>query len=116
MVAALVGAAEDVRVAALHLVADAVDHVVEREMAGILGHLRVEHDLELEIAELVGEAVHVVARDRVGDLIGFLDGVGRDRFERLDAVPFATADGIAQPAHDLGEAIEAHAGAFFPVI
>ena len=56
-------------------------------MAGFLGHLRVEHDLELEIAELVGERVHVVARDRVGDFIGFLDRVGRDRLERLDAYP-----------------------------
>ena len=56
-----------------------VDDVVQREMAGFLGHLRVEHDLELQIAELVGERVHVVARDGVGDLIGFLDRVGRDR-------------------------------------
>ena len=56
-------------------------------MAGFLGHLRVEHDLELEIAELVGERVHVVARDRVGDFIGFLDRVGRDRLEGLDACP-----------------------------
>ena len=75
---AVLGIAEDVRMAALHLVADARDHVVQREMAGFLGHLRVEHDLELEIAELVGERVHVVARDRVGDLIGFLDRVGGD--------------------------------------
>ena len=57
--------------------------VVEREMAGFLGHLRVEHDLELQVAKLVGERVHVVALDRVGDLIGFLDRVGRDRREAL---------------------------------
>ncbi len=60
-------------------------------MAGFLGHLRVEHDLELKIAELVGERVHVLARDRVGDFVGFLDRVGRDRVERLDRVPFAAA-------------------------
>ena len=93
--------AEDVRMAALELVADAADHVLEREMAGFVGHLRVEHDLELEIAELVGERVHVVARDRVGDLIGFLDRVGRDGREGLLAIPFAAVLGIAQPAHDL---------------
>jgi hypothetical protein len=97
MMAAVLGVAEDVRVAALQLVANALEHVVEREMAGFLGHLRVEHDLELEIAELVGERVHVVAGDRVGDLIGFLDRVGRDRREGLHAVPFAAADRIAQP-------------------
>ena len=65
----------------------AVDDVVEREMAGFLGHVRVEHDLELKIAKLVGERVHVVAGDRVGDLIGFLDRVGRDRREGLHACP-----------------------------
>src|SRR4051812_1785569 len=52
MLAAALGIAEDVRMAALHLVADACKHISEREMAGFLGHLRVEYDLELEIAEL----------------------------------------------------------------
>ena len=79
-------------------------------MAGFLGHLRVEHDLELKIAELVGERVHVVARDGVGDFIGFLDRVGRDRLERLDRVPFAAADRIAEAAHDLDEALKRHEG------
>src|SRR4051812_8053744 len=112
MMAALLCASKDVWVAALHLVADPVENVAEREMTRVFGHLSVEHDLELEVAELVREPVYVLAGDRVGDLVGFLDGVGRDRLERLDAVPFAAADGIAQPAHDLGEAIEAHEGAF----
>ena len=104
--AAVRGIAEDMRMAALHLVADAADHVVEREMAGFLGHLRMEHDLELEIAELVGQRVHVVARDGVGDLIGFLDRVGRDGLERLHAFPFAAAHRIAQPAHDRDQALD----------
>ena len=97
----MLGIAEDVRVAALHLVADAADHILERELAGFLGHLRVEHDLELEIAELVGERVHVIARDRVGDFIGFLDRVGRDGGEGLLTIPFAAVHRIAKPAHDL---------------
>ena len=88
----MLGVAEDVRVAAFHLVADAADDVLEREMSGFLSHLRVEHDLELQVAELVGERVHVVARDRVGDFIGFLDRVGRDRREASGRVPFAAAD------------------------
>jgi hypothetical protein len=46
---------EDVRMAALHLLADRVDHVAEREMAGFLGHAAVEHDLEEQIAKLVLE-------------------------------------------------------------
>ena len=85
--------------------------VVEREQAGFLGHLRVEHDLELEVAELVGKRVHVLARDRVGDFVGFLDRVGRDGVERLDRVPFAAADRIAQPAHDLDQPFKRHEGA-----
>ena len=56
-------------------------------MAGFLGHSGVEHDLELQIAELVGQRVHVAAVDRVGDLIGFLDRVGRDRLEASARCP-----------------------------
>ena len=76
-------------------------------MAGFLGHPRMEDDLELEIAELVCERVHVVAGDCVGDFIRFLDRVGRDGRKGLDAVPFAAADGIAQPPHDRDEPIKA---------
>ena len=75
-------------------------------MAGLARHLRVEHDLELKVAQLVGETCHVVARDRVGDFVGFLDGVGRDGGEGLDAVPVATRDRIAEVLHDLHKPIE----------
>ena len=33
------------KLSALELVADPFDHVVEPEMAGFFGHLRMEHDL-----------------------------------------------------------------------
>ena len=74
----MLGVAEDVRMPALHLVANAVEDVVQREFAGFLSHLGVEDDLELQIAKLVGKRVHVVAGDRVGDFVGFLDRVGGD--------------------------------------
>src|SRR5690348_14672521 len=96
--------------AALELVADAPEDVLERERAGFLGHLRVEDDLELEVAKLVGERVHVVASNRIGDFVGFLDRVGSNGRERLRAVPFATAHGIAQPAHDRYETFKRHEG------
>jgi len=105
---AMLGIAEDVRVTAFHLAADLADNVLEREMAGFLGHLAVKDDLELEVAELVGERVHVVAGDRVGDLISFLDRVGRDGGEGLHGIPFAAGPGIAKPAHDLAEAFNRH--------
>ena len=38
VMAAMLGVAEDVRMAALHLVADTIDHVLEREQAGFVGH------------------------------------------------------------------------------
>src|SRR5947209_20629233 len=104
MMTAIFDIAEDVRVPAFHLVADAADDVLERELAGFLGHLRVEDDLELEIAEFVGERVHVAARDRDGNFIGFLDGVGRNRAERPDRAPFASADRGGKPHDDLTDA------------
>ena len=79
-------------------------------MAGFLGHLRVEHDLELEVAELISERIHVVAGDCVGDLIGFFDRVGGDGREALRAIPFAAGRRIAQPAHDRNQALKRHRG------
>jgi hypothetical protein len=71
--------------------------------------------IDEELAELVGKCVHVIVRDGVGDLIGFLDRVGRDGREALLAIPFATMIRIAQPAHDRDEAVDwtlsAHEGA-----
>ncbi len=52
-----------------------------------------EDDLEQEIAELVLEIVHVAARDRLGDLVGLFDGVGRDRGEVLLDIPGAPVSG-----------------------
>ena len=62
---------------------DGAGDVVECEMAGFLGHARMEHDLEQQIAEFVAQVCHVVALDRVGDFVGFLDRVRRDGREVL---------------------------------
>ena len=61
-----------------HLARDRLDHVAERKRVLLLGHAGVIHHLQQEIAEFVAEVVEIAARDGVGDLIGFLDGVGRD--------------------------------------
>jgi hypothetical protein len=114
VMAAMLGIAEDVRVPALHLVGNALEHVLEREQASFFGHLSVEHDLELKIAELINQTVHVVAGDRVGDFVRFFDRVGRDRVESLHAIPFAAAHGVAQATHDLDEPLKGHRGPFVP--
>jgi len=103
--------AEYVRVPALQLVANAPDDVIQGEVAQLLRHLRVEDDLELEIAELILEIVHVATVDGVGHLISFFDRVGRDRGERLLPIPFATELRIAKPVHDRDQTAKtAHEG------
>src|SRR3546814_17780282 len=92
--------AEDVWVAALHLVADRAGDVVETEQAVVGRNLAMEYDLEQQVAKLIADRGGVAAGDRVGNLIGFFDGIGRDRREILREIPFATAVGIAQLAHD----------------
>ena len=79
--------AEHVRVAADHFRRDRLDDVAESECTLLLGHARVIDDLQQEIAQLVLQIGKIVARDGVGDLVGFLDGVGRDGREGLLADP-----------------------------
>ena len=100
--------AEDMGMAPHHLVGDRGGDVVEGKVTGFLGHACMEHDLELEIAEFVSERIHVLARDRIGDLVSFFDRVGGDRLERLDRVPFAAVHRIAEAAHDFHEALKGH--------
>ena len=67
----------------------ACDDIAEGEFAGFLGHVRVVDDLQQQVAELVAQIVQVAARDGVGDLVGFLDRVGRDGRKILLDVPGA---------------------------
>ena len=69
------------------------------------------HDLELKIAEFVGQSVHVAARDCVCDFVRFLNRIGGDGREILLAIPFASSVRIAEPAHDRNEPFKRHEGA-----
>ena len=53
MMAALGRVAEDMRVAALELVGNAVHDIVEGKQASFVSHASVKHDLKLQIAEFV---------------------------------------------------------------
>ena len=98
-------AGEDMGVAGLHLVGDGGGHVMEREMPGFLGDAGVEHHLQQQIAQFVPQRRHIFARDGVGDLIGLLDGIGRDGGKALRHIPFAAPHRIAQPRHDGQQAV-----------
>ncbi len=65
-----------------------------------------EHHLQQQVAEFVAQVVEVAAVDRVGDFVGFLDGVRRDGGEALLQVPGAAALWIAQPRHDRQQAFD----------
>ena len=101
---ALLGAAEDMGVAADHFGGNGEDNVAEGKMPGFLGDAGVIDDLEQQIAQFVGQRRHVGLFDRVGDLIGFLDGIGRDGGEGLVLVPGAARIGMAQRRHNLDKA------------
>ena len=96
-----------------HLVGDRGGDRVEIEFLFLVGHLGVEHDLEQQVAELVLERRHVLALDRVRDLVGLFDGVGGDGGEALLEVPGAAAIGIAQLLHDGEQAFHGVCGQLF---
>ncbi len=95
--------AEHMGVAADQLVGDGAGDVVEGESVGFLGHAGMEDHLQQQIAKLVAQRGHVPPVDRVGDLVGLFDGVGRDGGEVLLQVPGAAVLRVAQAAHDRQE-------------
>src|SRR3546814_4686897 len=56
--------AEDVRMAAFHLVADRLGDIVEPEQAIVGRYLAMEYDLEQQIAKLIADRSGVAAGDR----------------------------------------------------
>ncbi len=86
------------------LVGNCVDDVAEGEIAGLFRHASVKDDLQKKIAQFVLQIVPVVARNGVGDLIGFFDRVGRNGCEGLFEVPWTAGLGRPQRRHDFEEA------------
>ena len=88
------------RVPADHLGGDGLDDAAEVECALLLRHLRVEHDLQQQVAELVAQIDQIAARNRVGHLVGLLERVGGDGLEILLEIPGAAGDRRPQRRHD----------------
>lgn len=95
---------EDVRVTADHLAGDRLDHIAERERVLLLSHPGVIDHLQQQVAEFLAQIVEIAARDRIRNLIGLLDRVGRDGLEILHEVPRAAGHRRAQRSHDLDQA------------
>ena len=94
------------RMAADHLAADGLDHVIETEGAFLFGQLRVIDRLQQKIAQFLAKLGTGAARDGIGHLIGFLDRVGSDRIEILLEVPRTAGLRRAQRLHDSAESVE----------
>ena len=62
-----------------HLVRERVDHVGDGKLAAFGGQLRVEDDLEEQVAELLAQLRVVAAFDRVDDFVGLLDQIAHER-------------------------------------
>ena len=97
------GLAEHVRVAPDDLARDRRPHVGHVERALLRRELRVEHDLEQQVAELPGELGRRARPERVVDLVRLLQQVVAQRLVGLLLVPRA-AVGRAQPVRDPGHA------------
>ena len=98
--------AEDVRVAAHDLGGDRPIHVGQVEGALLRGELRVEDDLEQQVAELLGEVRRRAVLDGVDRLVGLLEQVRAQGEVRLLPIPWA-AVGRAQAGADGGHAVRA---------
>jgi len=94
---------EDVRMPADHFPANRFNDVAKAECVLLLGHPGVIDDLEQEVAEFVLEVIEIVAANRVGDFVGFLDRVRRDGREILLQIPRAAGSWRAQRRHDLDQ-------------
>ncbi len=66
-------------------------HLVESEAVFLGGDLRVEDDLQQQVAEFLAEVGVVAIVDRLDDFVGFLDHAGAQAGVGLFAVPRATA-------------------------
>ena len=83
--AMLVG--KDMRMPPDHFPRDRLDYICKAERALLFRDPGVEHHLQQEVAEFVTQIGQIAPRDRVGDLIGFLDRVRRDAREILFEIP-----------------------------
>jgi hypothetical protein len=95
--------------AAHELVHDATEHSGDRELGPFRGNLRVEHDLEQQVTELLAQCVGTAALESLQHFVRFFDEIGLERGRGLRAVPRAAA-WPTEAVHDLKELLEEDSG------
>ncbi len=90
---------EDVGVTTDQLAIEPGDHLVNRELPCLGGHLRIEKHLQQQVAELLAKVRGVLPLNGVQHFVGFFKGVLADRQRRLLAIPRAAVR-PAQTGHD----------------
>ena len=65
----------------------------------LAGDLGVQHHLQQQVAQFLGQVAVVAMADRIGHLVGLLEHVGDQGAVGLLQVPGATGFGITQAAH-----------------
>ena len=86
-----------------HFVSDAVCDVSDVEGAFLGGHLAMEDDLKEQVSQLFLQVGHVAPLYRIGDFVGLLDRIGRNRGEVLFGIPRAAGVRMAQSRHDFNQ-------------
>jgi len=76
-----------VRVPPDEFLGDRLHHVAKVEGALFFRHTGMEDDLKQKVAKLVLEISEIVPCNRVGNFIGFFQGVRRDRRKILRQIP-----------------------------
>ena len=97
--------AEDVRMAVDELGGKTIENVVDGKRRLLLGHFRIEQNLQEEVAEFARKFGPVAIVDRLENFVGFFKRIRLDRVEGLFLVPGATAWG-AEALHDGDRSLE----------
>src|SRR5262249_39044232 len=90
-----------------HLLAYALDDIIESEAAFLLSKLRMINRLKQQIPEFLTEVRNITARDGIGDFVSLLEGIGSNRIEALFEVPWAAGLGRTQRLHYRAECFDA---------
>ncbi len=87
------------------LVGEPIQYIVNREVAFLARHLRIEQNLQQQIAQFTCQFLPIMIVDRFQDFIGFFEGIRLDGVEALLPVPW-TASRSAEPRHDFNHPLE----------